>query len=218
MAGRKTKYSPERVETICQAIAAYGGDEAGWKAGRISKQTFYVWLKDFPDFCDLIECAREQFRENLDENLKITTLSRLQDILQNGQIIRWTKTIKRGKTTRNGASEQNCWTEEYEETIEESEENRGVPQWAIERVLGKPIQSLEEAIKLIEAHGLKPVVADADLFKQWLFAQTQASSEDSEGGSRTGISEETANEIRARILGVPENAARSSSLSSEMDQ
>ena len=217
---RSTKYSEERVKKICEAIATHGGDEAGWKAGRIGKATFYRWKNENQDFQDAIARAREQFCENCDENLKITTYARLQDVITNGQVIKWKKTIQPRKVTRyrGDESEGKVWyTDVFEETVEETVEIRDVPRWAIERVLGPPAVDLEAAIALIERHGLSVIVKDADKIKEWMSAYGQTDSQDRSGGSGRGLSEHDFNEINARILGVPENASGTSAVPSEVD-
>jgi len=213
---RKTKYSPERVETICQAIAESGLDSAGYESAGISHQTFHVWLNEKPEFLERVAQARKTYAENAPKYLKSKALATIKQGLEGFTITRKrTSTRRLNHYVPTDDGEVLKWFQE--ETIEEFNEDKMPPSpWAVNKVFPDAPADLEAAIKLIEAHGLKAVVADAELFKEWI-AQTQAFSEDSEGGSRTGISEETANEIRTRILGVPENAARSSSLSSEMD-
>ncbi len=61
----KGKYSVETVNAISQAISLTGRDADGWKAGGISKDTFYRWLKTKSDFSDSIARARAFYRRSL---------------------------------------------------------------------------------------------------------------------------------------------------------
>jgi hypothetical protein len=92
----------------------------------------------------------------------------------------------------------------------------GVPQWALDRVLPPPPKDLESAIKLIEAYGLKPIVANTELFREWLITQT--TSQNSQARSTRGLTENEANEIRARILGVSEDATDPPTQSTKMGE
>ena len=58
----KGKYSPAVVEAIQLAIQKTGRDKDGIKAGGIGHDTFYKWLKDKPEFSDVIAQAKVQFR------------------------------------------------------------------------------------------------------------------------------------------------------------
>lgn len=57
MAGRKTKRTPETVEKLTQAIRLGATYSLACKYAGISEQTFYEWLKEFPEFSDAITQA-----------------------------------------------------------------------------------------------------------------------------------------------------------------
>ncbi len=61
----KGKYNPEIVDVICNTIALTGTDKEGIKAGGISKNTFYKWLKLKSDFYDRVARAKEKFRRRV---------------------------------------------------------------------------------------------------------------------------------------------------------
>jgi len=61
----KSKYSPELTEIICNAIALYGTDEAGWAAGGIGRQTFYNWQNAHVDFLDAALKAKTEYRKSI---------------------------------------------------------------------------------------------------------------------------------------------------------
>jgi len=55
--GRKTKYNPKAVETICQAIADGVPYRFAAALGGISYETFRAWQRDKPAFSDAITLA-----------------------------------------------------------------------------------------------------------------------------------------------------------------
>jgi hypothetical protein len=60
--GRKSKYCPEIVTRITAAIEETGRDVDGIAMGGITRETFYKWISDKPDFSDAVEAARASFR------------------------------------------------------------------------------------------------------------------------------------------------------------
>ena len=55
--GRPTKYCPEVVETICEAISDGAPFKYAAAIGGISIDTFCQWRKKFPEFSEAIEAA-----------------------------------------------------------------------------------------------------------------------------------------------------------------
>lgn len=218
--GRKGKYSKELAQTIHDAIAVDGGDESGWLAGGIQKTAFYDWIKKYPEFAELVERARKEYRKNAPARVKKLAQDRLTDALENGQTIKWTtKKTRRTEhfipTPNKDEPDKLVW---YQVELMEDEhiEERPTPQWAIDRVLPKPVENVNDAIALVERYGLKVVIGDAELFEQYIIAQNDQ--EGTEGNSGRGISPETANDVRARILGVSTDARRVAELPGDMDQ
>lgn len=198
--GRKSKYNPEISKIICDAIAQNGGHESGWIAGQINHDTFYEWLKKYPDFADAVERSQREFQKNCPEEIKQTALQKLQDALENGHKVTWkTKGIKR---IDRFDSDGNLRWFQLETTETEHIESRPTPQWAIERVIPKPIWSVEQLSAIASEYGLQLVVKDAELFKKYLSA-IEPENEDNRDSS-FGLSEEAANEIRRQILGLEE--------------
>ena len=58
MAGRKSKYSPEVVKAIVQAIDMGAYDKHAAAYGGISEDTFARWLDRYADFADAIARAK----------------------------------------------------------------------------------------------------------------------------------------------------------------
>ncbi len=57
MAGRKTKYTPEAVETIIRGLSVGAtAQHAAWAAG-ISEDTFARWYGRYADFADRVDVA-----------------------------------------------------------------------------------------------------------------------------------------------------------------
>ena len=59
----KGKYTPDVIEAIQFAIQKTGRDKDGIKAGGIGHDTFYKWLKEKPEFSDVIAQAKKYFRD-----------------------------------------------------------------------------------------------------------------------------------------------------------
>jgi transposase len=62
MAGRRSKYTPETVERILQAIRIGSAKEHAAEYGGITKETFYQWLKSKSDFSDAVTRAEAEAR------------------------------------------------------------------------------------------------------------------------------------------------------------
>jgi hypothetical protein len=193
----RSKYEPEIVEIILNAIRDTGGDRPGWEAGGISKDTFYEWINRYPDFSDQVKRAKLDYRNTCPDVLVRQAKQALSDYLF-------------GRMERVQVTEEERVSEEgltsYKKVTRRV--TMGVPRWAIERVLGKPAD-LIEALK---------VLADCNVIPQWLVQR----SVDEIGSARKGITEaiagvlpdvesrsvqpglsaETAAAIRAQILGI----------------
>lgn len=199
--GRKSKYNQKIVEVICEAIATNGGDESGWLAGGISKPVFYSWLNKYPDFSDGVERARSQFRRNASEQQKGLATKRLDEALESGQTIKWKsrRTLRREHwQPREDGEDRLAWYQIEEEETEHNE-HRPTPQWAIERVMPKPLHTLEQLIAIAGEYGLQLVIKDEDLFNRYL---AEVSSQNSQSDNGTGLTEEAASAIRSQILGM----------------
>lgn len=169
---RKSKYTPDIQDTICEAIATEGGDEVGWRAGGINAATFYRWLNRYSDFRDAVEQARRDFRERCPAYQKDLALEKLTDALENGQLIRWT-TIKTRRLDhfypgKDGQPDTLKWYQ-IETTEEEHIEHRPTPKWAIERVIPRPIEDdVNAAIAFLERQGFKVIVDNIEVINQWV--------------------------------------------------
>lgn len=200
----KSKYTPDRVQTILDAVASIGTDRAGWLAGSLSEATFYDWLKRYPEFSEGVVEAKAEYRNTCPDVLVRQAKKAFSDYLF-GRMERVVYTKETGISLRTG--------EPYEKEITQRIPV-GVPRWAIERVLGKPLDILEAVSTL----------ADAGVLPRWLVQAVN----DEVGNARTGItevftgvlpdresrrvrpglSEETAGAIRAHLLGIqPADAA-----------
>lgn len=126
------------LETILEAVRHSGSDRAGWEAGGISEATYYRWQQEFQEFRELLAKRKQVYRLNCSEKLKLQATKSFEDYLFNGVEEVWTthETIQSGSNTI-------C-----KEIVKKVK--RGVPQWAIERVLGKPVDELEAVKCLVE--------------------------------------------------------------------
>lgn len=194
---RRSKYTPELAKTIFDTIAQTGSDRAGYETAGISKDTFYQWVKKNSDFSDGISKARTEYQDICPASLVRQANKSLADYLY-GRVEISIATMERWQNADG--------TTASKETLRKI--RPGVPRWAIERVLGKPMDLLEAAKTFAAAgiipHHLVQVTADeiraareriGDSFKGAL----------PDGDIRRvkpGLSEETAAAIRAHILGI----------------
>lgn len=122
----KGKYKPDIVEAIYKAISLTGIDKNGIKAGRISKDTFYRWLRTKSDFSDGVARAKRKFRDKVlkeDHELFLLALEQFKKHL-NGTVETWEKII----THRDGKKS-------YVKTTVKRTGSR----WAIEAILFPPL-------------------------------------------------------------------------------
>lgn len=141
--GRKTKYTSQIVEKIVEVLRLTGSDRQAFEAARISHDTFYRWVKQYPDFSDALAQAKIDFRERCPEQLREKAMDALLDYLYGRVVETWTiHEIVRDR--------EKIIHRESTKTVK-----RGVPQWVIERILGKPIDELE-AVKCFVESGWLP--------------------------------------------------------------
>jgi hypothetical protein len=153
----KSKYNQEIQEIICEAIANEGGDEVGWLAGGIGRDTFYTWIRKYSDFADAVATARSQFRKRCPPYQKGLALAKLTEALEHGQVIRWktrkTRRLEHYVPGKDGDPDVLKWYQE-EVTEDDHEEHRPCPKWAIERVVPRPIEDdINAAIAFIQRQG-----------------------------------------------------------------
>lgn len=194
---RKTKYTPEVAQKMFDVLAATGSDRAAFEAAGISSSTFYRWKEEFSEFSEGIRAALSEFRDTCPESLVRQANKAFADYLY-GRVEISIATIQR-KQLADGSTEST-------ETVRKL--RPAVPRWAIERVLGKPLDILE-AVKTLSESGIVPkhlVQLTADevgkardrITAGFVGALPQGDSE----YKRQGLSEETAAAIRAHILGL----------------
>lgn len=61
--GRKSKYTPERVEIITKAIADGKTYKDAYTAAGIGKDAFYEWINDKPEFAEAVKKAEAIYTE-----------------------------------------------------------------------------------------------------------------------------------------------------------
>lgn len=69
MAGRKPKYTPERVERICKGIAEGKTEKDSCAAAGISVSQFHFWLNNRPEFAEAVKKAKQDYQDWLDKHL-----------------------------------------------------------------------------------------------------------------------------------------------------
>lgn len=179
--GRKSLYNKDIETIITEAIADQGTDEAGYKAAGINHDTFYTWLKKYPEFNEAIARARNKFKETCPSVMRVMAKERMLDLLKNGQVITWERT--RAETQRDGRDRVLLQTSETVVNVE----RRPTPSWVLQKILPNPIADLNDAIKMIQAAGY--VVIDPTI-----------PPEQEQKGE--GLTQENAEAIKGRILGI----------------
>lgn len=54
----------ETVKKIIEALKNGSTDKEAFMTGGISRETFYAWIREYPEFSDAVKMAREEAREN----------------------------------------------------------------------------------------------------------------------------------------------------------
>lgn len=190
----KSRYCTEIVQQICDRIALEGTDESGFR-GLIGKETYYVWLRTRQDFSDAVKEAKAEYRRNRPEadrrQARKAFVSYLYGDMQ--------KIISRREE---GEIDGKPYWKETTTRVPV-----GTPKWAIERVLGKDAASeIEALVTLVEAgwiqrEVLNLAIGELDRVKETLrqvFAGILPNGE----SARPGLTDETADLIRGKILGI----------------
>lgn len=197
-----SRYNAETASVICDAIATNGLDEAGWKAASISKGTFYRWLNERETFRDAVNTAKAEYQKSHYHSLRRSANKALADYLT-GSMCKVERTV----TIHPDGSQ----TEQIK-TIPV-----GIPRWAIERVLGSQVSEVDAVLNLVMAGFIPEWIGEYAIniieeFKAKLGAAIRGQIPESElqryiasqegTGKADGISDETYNEIRAKIMGI----------------
>lgn len=181
-------------------MAQTGSDGSSAKAGTISRDTLYAWINRYPEFAEQVSQAKAEYRETCPEVLVRQANKAFSDYLY-GRMEKVVRITKKGTTSR-GDGEIG-----YEEEVIQRVPV-GVPRWAIERVLGKPMDVLEAA----------KTFAEAGILPHWIVQRIAEEIEGAKKGIRNafegvlpdadfraekpGLSPQTAAAIRAHVLGI----------------
>lgn len=69
MAGRKPKYTPERVAKICKGISEGQTEKDSCLTAGISVATFHLWLSQKVEFSEAVKKAKQDYQNWLDKHL-----------------------------------------------------------------------------------------------------------------------------------------------------
>lgn len=69
MAGRKPKYTPERVERICKALSEGRTEKDACIAAGIHVSVFHRWLNEKSEFNEAVKRAKQQYQEWYDNHI-----------------------------------------------------------------------------------------------------------------------------------------------------
>lgn len=141
--GRRSKYTPEIVDLILDAIKQTGSDKAGWQSGGINHDTFYTWISRHSEFSEGVAQAKSEFRKLCPQSFVQRSRQVLYDYLFTGHVEHWSV------SEVHKDAEGNIF-----KTVERtSKAIKPTPYWVIDRVLGKNLPLLE-AVRLLLSQGV----------------------------------------------------------------
>jgi hypothetical protein len=150
--GAPSKFTEDRVEQLLQGIRETGSLKAAWKVAGIDKRTYYRWLNTHAPLVAKVADAQDDFQRGIALEFKEQAWKQLKDYLYGrAQLV----TIQETERTEDILS-----PEGLKIGVKTTKETRKTtttvpcPQWAIERVLGKPL-ALGDAIAAFIAYGYK---------------------------------------------------------------
>lgn len=95
---RKTKYTKELVDAICQSIRKGANKRAAVIAAGISESTFYEWMNTKPEFSEKLEAAEQELiktaEHKLYEQVQSGNIQAIQYLLKHRQQDIYTDKIK----------------------------------------------------------------------------------------------------------------------------
>ena len=141
--GRRSKYTPDTIQLITDAIEETGKDESGMRAGGIASSTYFQWLKDKPEFLEKVTLAKDRFRANRPQSLRSEAVKRLAEYIRGEAVEVYDKLVE----TKDGDGVLISRTRSLTKI------KRGCPQWALDRVLGKSMPVLE-AVQVLLNEGI----------------------------------------------------------------
>jgi hypothetical protein len=141
--GRKTKYTPDRVELVLSVIKQTGSQTAACEAADICQAVFYNWQKKYPEFVEALTKAKEEFQKKAPDAIIQQANEVLRNYLFDGHTETWETT-----EIHKDASGNVTRVVEQRRKI-----NRPTPEWVINRVFGKQIPLLE-AMNVLLAEGV----------------------------------------------------------------
>jgi len=141
--GRKPKYTPETIQLILDAIEETGNEALACKAGGITQNTFYRWLKEKSEFSQFVTLAKDRFRANRPQSLRSEAVKRLAEYIRGEAVEVYDKLVE----TKDGDGVLISRTRSLTKI------KRGCPQWALDRVLGKSMPVLE-AVQVLLNEGI----------------------------------------------------------------
>jgi hypothetical protein len=147
-----SKFTENRVARLLQAIQETGSPKAGWEAAGITKCTYYRWLREQPPLVSKVSDAQDDFQRNLSPELREQAWKQFKDYLYGrAQVVNVQESERvEDVLDAEGVKLGVRTTREKRKTTT----TLACPQWAIERVLGKPL-ALGDAIAAFAAYGYK---------------------------------------------------------------
>lgn len=194
--GRNSLYTQATLNIIQKELIEHGCNQHAFKAAGISKEVFYLWMRERPEFVTLVEEAKQERLFRRHEVLKLQADKVLENYLNNGVVTKIT-IIEEGTSDKFGSY--------VKKTVREVQSP--TPVKILDRVLGKPSDELEAFTAFVNAGWLprsllnlaESEVNNIKLVIRQAFAGIFP---DTAEASITGLTAETAAAIRSHLLGI----------------
>lgn len=194
--GRNSLYTQATLDIIQKELIEHGCNQRAFKAAGISKEVFYLWMRERPEFVKLVEEAKQERLFRRHEVLKLQADKVLENYLNNGVVTKIT-IIEEGTSDKFGSY--------VKKTVREVQSP--TPVKILDRVLGEFLGELEAVNILVNAGWLprslsklaKSEISNAKLVIRQAFAGIFPDNTES---AITGLTPETAAVIRQHLLGI----------------
>jgi hypothetical protein len=142
---RAKRYTPKLIAEIMAALEESGSDRVAYSSVRLSKDSYYQWQKDYPEFADQVRRAKQRYRDRLvvsDRSLIDMAHKQIVRMLQDGASETW-----ESETTHldlNGETETPRRKEKTQKRV-----RRDTPSWVLDRVMGPARESIDLLVHLL---------------------------------------------------------------------
>lgn len=145
--GRRTKYTEENINLICDAIAVTGCEKTAYRKAGVGHNTFYRWKKTKQEFRDKVAQSHREYVRTTGDAIQRQAKKAFAAYLYGEVVESWQSTEEVKDASGKVISTK----------ITTREVNRGVPKWAIDRVI--PANDVLVAIQILVQNNMLPAEA-----------------------------------------------------------